>query len=466
MPHSEPETILRALFIGRTVNNRTIYIHENKNWDSIQNAINALDEQGGTIYLRSGKHYSYPITLKSGISLYLEKNSELIFTDDFSLYNPVFTRWEGTECYALQSMIFAEHCSNIRIYGQGSINGQGGKWWTDYKNLKNGSLSNDVQNVQKKLAPLNSQIRGGSGGGGRETGFLRPSLIQFKDCSQIDIEGVTLKDSPFWNTHILYCHSVTLLNVSFLNPYDAPNTDGLDIDSSEYVTVENCFFNVGDDCLCLKSGMDENGIFIGKPTSHIFIHNCTMHNGHGAVVIGSETSGGIKDVIISHCSIVGTDRGIRIKTRRGRGGTVENIKISNIEMHDVITPIVINMFYRCGADPSELEKLKSLSSLHFDRKKTPVIRNIKITNIEALNVASSAAFFLGLPESQIDGMEIENFSIGSSAGATLDDPAMDLFYTKAEGHEIICSYIKNLKMKNITIDDYSGLTVRPIHREE
>lgn len=443
-----------AFFGIWNMENNTISIEPDQldNLNAIQKAVDSFGPEGGTIRLEKGKHMSGPLKLKSGTFLYLEKGAELVFSDDFTLYPPVLTRWEGTECYALQSLIFAEGCHDIRIGGEGVINGSGNRWWTSYRALRNGEITPEIRLVQKKLAPLNEGRKGGSGGGGKETNFLRPSLVQFKDCTEVEIEGVTLKDSPFWNTHILYCRNVRLKGLTFINPPDAPNTDGLDIDSSEHVSVEDCLFDVGDDCLCLKSGMDDDGILVGRPTAEIKISNCTMNKGHGAVVIGSETSGGIRNVTIENCRMAGTDRGIRVKTRRGRGGTIENITIRNIEMNGVTAPIVMNMFYRCGTDASEQAKLKVLAPLPFDELRTPVIKNITIDNITARGVRSSAAFLMGLPESMISHIRIRDVFIVPDEANVFEEPAMDLFYTKADGPAILHKFLNDIHLSNIHIE--------------
>lgn len=421
----------------------------------------------GRIIIKKGKHLSGPLLLPSHLNLHLEEEAELLFSDDFSLYPAVHTRWEGTECYALRALIFAEGASGITITGRGTINGQGARWWSSYRDLRKGIVSPEVKEVQGRLIPLNRETGGGSGGGGRETGFLRPSLVQFKNCSGIRLEGITLKDSPFWNTHILYCNDVVLKNLSFINPYDAPNSDGLDIDSSEYVKVDSCRFDVGDDCLCLKSGMDADGIRVGRPTAHIEVKNCSMEHGHGAVVIGSETSGGIRHITVENCRMTGTDRGIRIKTRRGRGGTVENITLKNLQMDGVSAPVVMNMYYRCGVGEKEAESLSSLEiPADIDLQTTPVIRDIDIENVHARNIRSSAAFFLGLPESPIERIHVSEFTAESKPDCTLEEPAMDLFHTKAESPSLLQGFIRDSRFENIVINGRRENTLFPIIQEE
>jgi polygalacturonase len=176
--------------------------------------------------------------------------------------------------------------------------------------------------------------------------FLRPALLQLFDCKHVAIEGVTLQNSPFWNTHLVYCDDVNIRAVTIKNPADTPNGDGLDIDSCRNVRVSDCHFDVGDDCLCLKSGIDVDGRRIGRPTENVAVTNCTMLRGHGGVVMGSETAGSIRNVTISNCISIGTDRGIRFKSNRARGGVIEEIRVGDIYMQDVLCPLAINAFYR------------------------------------------------------------------------------------------------------------------------
>lgn len=430
---------------------------------------NALDEcsknRGGTVILLSGRHHSLPLEMKSNTGLHLDPDAELIFSTNFSDYSTVLTRWEGTECHAVKSMIYAENSKNITITGEGIINGRGEPWWKAYLNIRKGIVSPAAGAVQRRLKALNKNINGDSGGGGIETGFLRPSLIQVKNCSNVLIEGITLKNSAFWNTHILYSQYVQLKNITFMNPPDAPNTDGLDIDSSVDIDIENCTFDVGDDCLCLKSGMGADGIKVGKSTSRVKITGCIMKKGHGAIVIGSETAGGIRDITISDCSIFGTDRGIRIKTRRGRGGTIRNIYIHDIQMKDVICPFVVNMYYRCGAKESEMEELRSTEKKKFKEGITPVIENITLENITAVKVKSSASFFLGLPESPVKNLTIRNFQIEPDQNSIAYEPAMDLFETKTERSEILISNVENFSYSNLEIDGLKDKIFKEIFSE-
>ena len=275
-----------------------------------------------------------------------------MFAPDFDKYPLVPTRWSGYECYGYSPLIYGNGLKQVSIKGNGIIDGQGGAWWQAYREIRKGGTVDSAQTQELKvknqalLETVKSNIVEWS------SQFLRPPLLQLINCEEVRLEGITLQNSPFWNTHLVYCTDVQLHGVSIKNPNDTPNGDGLDIDSCQNVRISDCFFDVGDDCLCIKSGIDEDGRRVGKPSENIVITNCTMLRGHGGVVLGSEMAGGIRNVVISNCIFTGTDRGIRMKTNRARGGYIKNILISNIYMEDVFCPLTINSFYRYGVDES------------------------------------------------------------------------------------------------------------------
>jgi len=231
-------------------------------------------------------------------------------------------------------------------------------------------------------------------------------LVQFFNCRNVLMEGVTVQQSPFWNVHPVFCDNVVIRGVTIKNPGNSPNTDGLDIDSCTNMKVVDCTFDVGDDCLVIKSGSGEDGIRAGKPTENIMISNCLMYQGHGGVVIGSETAAGIKNVTVNNCVFIGTDRGIRLKTRRGRGGLLQNLNFSNIIMEDVLCPIVMNMYYRCGYLPHE-EGLFTLDPMPVVAT-TPGIQGLTISHLTVRRFTGSAGFIVGLPEAPIEDVRISD----------------------------------------------------------
>lgn len=376
----------------------------------------AFASTGALIKVPAGTWVTGPITLKSDSVLYLDKDAVIKFIADENLYSPVFTRWEGVRCYAMHPCVYAENAENVKVTGEGTIDGNGSWWWTKARSKKN-STNGPETPAEKALAALNPDyLNQPGGGGGRQTQFLRPSLVQFNSCKKVELSGVTVKDSPFWTVNPVFCQGVSIVGVTISNPEDSPNTDAIDIDSCEDVYIANCDISVGDDAITIKSGSGEDAVKAARPTKNVVVENCVVHSGHGGAVIGSETAAGISNVTFRHCTFIGTDRGIRIKTRRGRGGHIENLNFSDLTVEGCLCPIAFNMFYRCGTNedwPFVQEKLPVTDV-------TPSIRNVTIEDVKATNCRSSATFMAGLPEAPITGVKIKNctFGIGGKLEST------------------------------------------------
>ena len=226
-------------------------------------------------------------------------------------------------------------------------------------------------------------------------------MIGFSDCSSVLIEGVTLINSPSWTVNPVRCDNVTIHGLTIINPPDSPNTDGINPDSCSHVRVSNCYVSVGDDCITLKSGTEHERGHLREACHDISIKDCTLANGHGGVVIGSEMSGNVYNVTISNCHFTGTDRGIRMKSRRQRGGHVEDIRVSDLTMEKVLCPITINLYYHIGVrgDPYISDKNPRPVS-----KNTPRFRNIHFSNIKAEEVKYAAGFIFGLAEMPVEDL--------------------------------------------------------------
>ncbi|WP_052078516.1 glycoside hydrolase family 28 protein [Spirochaeta lutea] len=379
--------------------------------------------QGGELVIPRGLYLTGPWELPGGCTITLEKEAVIQFIPEFSRYTPVWTRWEGVECFAMNPLIFARNKADITLRGEGRIDGSGALWWQHLRSIRASGRRQPQHPIEIELAAKNpGYLNHPSGGGGRETQFLRPALLQFYECRNVLVEGITLENSPFWNTHPVYCRGLTFRGVTFSNPADAPNTDGLDLDSCEDVLVEACTFRVGDDCLALKSGAGEDGLRVNRPCRDIRIRDCTMYAGHGGIVIGSETAGGIERVEVRDCTMVDTDRGIRIKTRRGRGGKIQGLRFRNISIDGCLCPFVINAYYRCGADESD-PRLFSLDPQ--DRTPaTPVIRDIRVEGLSARNCRATLGFIAGLPESPVTGLDIRDYRVSLSAGDGQVEPGL------------------------------------------
>ncbi|WP_372636305.1 glycoside hydrolase family 28 protein [Cohnella sp.] len=415
---------------------------------------------GGTVLVPAGTYLTGPIRLASHMTLYVEAGAIIRFIDQFDRYEPVQTRWSGYECYGYQPLLFGSGLERISIKGEGVIDGQGAAWWQAYRELRyEGRLP--VTSVRESLLELNWELKGRTRSNivEWESQFLRPPLLQLIDCRAVVIEGVTLRNSPFWNTHLVYCDHVNLRGLTIENPSDTPNGDGLDLDSCSNVRVSDCHFDVGDDCLCLKSGIDEDGRRVGKPTENITVTNCTMLRGHGGIVFGSETAGGIRRVTVTNCVFIGTDRGIRIKTNRARGGGVEDVLISNIYMKDVLCPIAINAFYRHGVDESN--PLMSSPEAIPVTDATPVIRGIHISDVTARGALGAAAFLFGLPEQPIEDVSLRHITIEMTKDPHEQGGEPDMVKEKLvmAGDGLYGKYVNGLALHQVRIETRQGPAV-------
>jgi polygalacturonase len=406
---------------------------------------------GGDLKIGKGVWLTGPIELFSGITITMDEGAVLSFIPDPDRYKPVWTRWEGQECYAMHPCVFAVDQENIAITGKGILDGNGRYWWDTLKEKKSRGQQGPQTPQELTLATLNKGYeKQQSGGGGRKIQFLRPPLLQFLNCSQIRLEGITLQNSPFWTFHPLYCRDVVISGVTVKNPHDAPNTDGMDIDSCEDVLVENCTVSVGDDGIVLKSGSGEDGMRVGKPCRRITVRNCTIEDGHGGIVIGSETAAGVSEVLTEECLFRGTDRGIRIKTRRSRGGQIHDLEFRNLTMENNLCPLAINMFYRPGA---------TLADGYFSQDALPVnattpsIKNIRISGIRASGCRASAGFIAGLPESPVENVSINRCEISTDeqSGVSPDESDMFLGIPAITEKGIRLLNVKNIQFSDVNV---------------
>jgi polygalacturonase len=403
------------------------------NSESFSLAFHAIKEAGGGIlHIGKGIWKTGPIEMFSNTTLYLEEDSLISFIPELDYYKPVWTRWEGVECYGMHPLVFANNQEHIRITGKGVFDGSGAAWWAMVREKRENGQKSPVTLIEQSLARLNSRYeKQPSGGGSRETQFLRPPLVQFRNCTGIYLEGFSLRNAPFWTLHPLFCTDITIRDIKITNPADAPNTDGMDIDSCENVLIERCEVAVGDDGIAIKSGSGEDGIKVNKPSRNIVVRRCTVKEGHGGIVIGSETAAGIFNVTAEECLFQGTDRGIRIKTRRGRGGHISNLYFKRLTMKNNLCPLVINMFYRCGAALSDgWFTLEPMPVVHT----TPSIKNIIIEDIKASGCRASAGFIAGLPESPVRNLFLANseFFINENDPAHPDESDMFLGLPEVE----------------------------------
>ncbi|MBF6979336.1 glycoside hydrolase family 28 protein [Aerococcaceae bacterium zg-BR22] len=347
-------------------------------------------EGGGRIEVPAGKFKVTSLELKSNIEFYISPGATLFFETNSFDYPVVNARWEGVDREVHRSLLYAEHAENISVIGTGTIEGNGHDWWK----------------VFREKAP--------------ELKYPRPTTICFNQCDKVKIEGITIKNSPSWTVHPLKSNNVSVNGVSIINPNNSPNTDGINPESCKNVRISNCYIDVGDDCIAIKAGTE--GASQRIPCENITIENCNMLHGHGGIVIGSEMSGDVKNVVVSNCVFNQTDRGIRLKTRRGRGGTIKNIIFNNIIMDGVMCPIVMNLYYFCG--PGGKEKYVWDKNPYPVTEETPSIQNITVSNVKAINATAAAGFIYGLPESLIENIQFSNVEITMMTDGTPDFPAM------------------------------------------
>ncbi len=351
---------------------------------------------GGTVLVPKGTWSTGPIRLNSNVNLHLAEGAVIRFSTDFDDYlPPVFTRYEGIECYNYCPPVYANGCVNVAITGSGRFDDCGKPWW-DY-DRRAGNAVRRLHDAADNNVPARQRIFAD------KTRFLRPSFIQFVNCRNVLIDGVTIGSGPMWTIHPLYCENVIIRNVTIRTK--GPNNDGIDPDSCRNVLIENCSFDTADDAIALKSGRDTDGRRVGRPCENVVIRHCTFGLDEpcdGVVSIGSEMSGDVRNVYITGCAFNRTDRGIRIKSRRGRGGIVENIWIENITMNNPESDaILLNAFYQSGREPRS--------------KLPPTFRNIHISNIRCRST-KDAVIIKGLPEKPISNVALKDIAISARYG--------------------------------------------------
>ncbi len=360
---------------------------------AFQKAVDACSKAGGgKIVFPKGKYLTGPVFLKSNVHMEIEAGAVLLFDDSILQTPTIDGSWEGIGRKVYASLFTGKNLENITITGRGTLEGQGKTWWTAYS---------QTEELRKKMDIITREPENPSGS---PLPFPRPRMINLYNCKNILISDLIILNSPSWTIHPVYCENITIQNVSIIQPYDSPNTDGINPESCKYVRILNCYVDCGDDCITLKSGYNEHGRKVGIPCENIVIANCTLGHGRSAIGIGSEMSGGVKNVIVSNCIFKATLRGIRLKTARGRGGVVEDINISDIVMDSVTEGISLDMYY-----DSRNEEPAAIT------EETPYFRNIFISNIAGSHV-KEAMNLSGLPESPLKGIRFQNIHINSTKG--------------------------------------------------
>jgi Endopolygalacturonase len=475
-----PDRIMSVRDFGGTGDGKTL------NTVAFAKAIDELAAKGGgKLIVPAGVWFTGPIVLKSNIDLHLEKGALILFSPDFDLYPLVRTSFEGLETFRCQSPISGKNLVNVAITGEGSINGSGQAWrplkkakvidakWKevvnsggvlkrpDYwfpsaKSLKGESMS-DMNVPRGKMTEKDwYDIKD----------FLRPVMISLTECKNVLLQGVLFENSPGWNIHPLMCENLIIDGIFARNPAYAQNGDGLDIESCKNVLVVNSTFDVGDDGICIKSGKDEEGRKRARPTENVIVDNCKVFQGHGGFVVGSEMSGGVRNISVSNCEFLGTDVGIRFKSNRGRGGVVENIYISDIYMNDIVTDSFLFDLYYGGKSASESlednDQVAAETATVPVTVETPCFRNIYVKNLVSRN-ARRAMFFNGLPEMNISNINLENAVISAQFGAELvESSGVKFTHVDITPKQGAAYLLKNVKNFSATDLEYPATLAQPV----
>lgn len=348
---------------------------------------------GGRVIVPPGNWLTGAIHLQSNVDLDLAEGATIRFSADPKDYLPVVpVRWSGFEIMNYSPLIYAQDCENIAITGRGTIDGQGKPWWTWAKQLE--KTSPRLHQMAVDNVPVSQRIFG------TPEDALRPQLIEPIRCKNVLVEGVTILSGPFWTVQFVYCDQVIARNLTIRTV--GPNNDGICFDSSRNGLIEDCDISTGDDCITMKSGLNEDGLRVNRPTENVVVRRCTTRAGHGGFVVGSETSGGVRNILVDDCHFLGTDRGIRLKSARGRGNVVESIWCRNIQMTDIRDEAIqISTFYKAwfGGESGP----------------DPTFRNIHIQDV-TVSGAKTGISIAGLPEQPIENVTMQNLQITAVKG--------------------------------------------------
>lgn len=405
---------------------------------AIQAAIMACPKDS-RVLVPAGTYKIVSIFLKSDLTLELAKGATLSAYTDRTKF-PIFPgtidsydekseynvgTWEGNPLDMFSGIVTAINAENIVITGEGTIDGCADfdNWWYEPK--------------KRKIA-------------------WRPRLVFISHCKNVVMQGVTVCNSPSWTIHPYFSEGLRFIDVKIKNPFNSHNTDGLDPESCKDIEVIGTHISVGDDCIAIKSGKIYMGKKLKQPTMNMTIRQCCMRDGHGAITVGSEIAAGVKDVKIKDCLFMNTDRGLRVKTRRGRGedSVLDNITFEDITMDSVMTPFVVNSFYFCDPD-GKTEYVSSRKPLPIDER-TPSIKRLTFRNIKATNCHIAAAYITGLPENKITCLTFENVEVSYAKDAKPGVAAMMLGCDESCKAGILALNCKELILKNVNIEGCSG----------
>jgi len=437
---------------------------ETLNTEAINNAIKAVSEKGGgKVVIPEGLWLTGPVVLQNNVNLHVEKNALVLFSGDADLYPLVRTSFEGLDMLRCQSPISAMNAENIAITGHGVLDGSGDSWRPVKRNkmtdgqwkslLKSGGV---VDESGKVWYPNEGALKASILTGSKEKReisdsewegmkrWLRPVLLSIVKSKRVLLEGVTFRNSPSWCLHPLSCEDLTLNGVKVFNPWYSQNGDALDVESCKNVVVTNSLFDAGDDAICIKSGKDADGRRRGEPCENVLVKNNTVLHGHGGFVVGSEMSGGVRNVYVADCTFIGTDVGLRFKSTRGRGGVVENIYVDNINMINIPgDALIADLYYAVKDAPG--------APVPAVTEETPSFKNIHISNISCKG-AGRAMFLNGLPEMPIENFSVRNMRITDAQKGAFINKVAGVTLENIEIETADNTYLQVENTTNITID--------------
>jgi polygalacturonase len=358
---------------------------------------------GGRVVVPPGVYLTGPIHLKSNVDLHVSEGATIRFSRDPAAYLPVVpTRWEGVELMGYSPLVYAHEQTNVAVTGKGTLDGQadGEHWWPWKRGGHPQSQKPDRDRLFAQAeagVPVKERVYGAGH-------YLRPQFIQPYRCTNVLVEGVTVKNAPMWIIHPVLSRNVIVRGVSVVS--SGPNNDGCDPESSTDVLIEDTLFDTGDDCIAIKSGRNADGRRLAAPSERIVVRGCRMRAGHGGVTIGSEASGSVRDVFVEKCVMSSPDleRGIRVKTNAQRGGTIENLFVRDVEIGEAGSAIDIDMLYEEGAAGPY----------------APVVRNLQIDRM-TVGKATYAFFIRGLPSSPVRSVRVGSSAFrGVATGSVLE----------------------------------------------
>ncbi len=414
------------------------------NSEAFARAIEAVTQKGGgRVVVPAGIWLTGPIILKSRLEIYTEPGALVIFSPDKDLYPLIETSFEGLDTWRCISPIYGKDLEDVALTGHGVWDGSGEAWrfvkrskmtanqWKEL--VASGGVVNEkgdewYPSESFKTAQESANMNVPTGLNTKEAyeairDFLRPVMVSIQNSQRVLLDGPTFQNSPAWCIHPLMVENLTVRNITVRNPWYSQNGDGIDIESCRNVVVHHSAFDVGDDAICIKSGKDADGRRRGVPSENLVIKNNIVYHGHGGVTVGSEMSGGVRNMHVSGCTFMGTDVGLRFKSVRGRGGVVENIYISDIRMINIPTQAISFDLYYGGKSVSEM--LAEGGPVAMARaepvtEETPQFKNIFIRDV-TLKGAAQAIFLQGLPEMKLENVEISRMLLEADNGITVID---------------------------------------------